>query len=276
MKKILYSVTALLGLYLAGCSEADNLAGGGDTQPVVTIYSYDVPADADADATVNLRFIPNVVCDKFYVLTEQKADKDAFIASNGEDAYADRVVAQGVQYPAGPADYLNENLPGDYTITAVGVSASGGKGKSVEFVFNGIAWQLVGTASYYEDASFSSAINGIPAEWYVSTNLETPIYKLGDYYGALGVHGYNIKLSWDNTTGALTFYTGAESPTAGYWRLPTPYNNTTYGAYFAEVDLNPAYTYYDSDNGKVAINFRRVVSAGSFNGWYYMYIELPQ
>jgi hypothetical protein len=273
MKKILYSLAILLGLSLAGCSEADNLAGDGDTLPAVTIYSYDIPAGADPDATVNLRFIPNLVCDKFYVLIEKKADKDAFIATNGESAYADRVVAQGTQYPVAPKDYLDETLAGAYAITAVGVSGSGEKGAPVEFVFNGIEWSLVGTAYYYEDASFTAtAIDGIPANWYVSTNLETTRYKLEDYYGDLGAHGYTMKLSWDDT-GALTFYSGQASPTANMWLLPTPYTNATYGAMYADVDLDPDYTYYDE--GVVYINFRRRVDAGTFAGWYYMYIELP-
>lgn len=275
MKKLLYSLILLAGgLYFTGCQEVDNLAGGGDTQPAVTIYSYDIPADADPDATVNLRFIPNLVCDKFYVLIEKKADKDAFITSNGEAAYVEKVVAQGTQYPVQATDYLNENLPGVYAITAVGVSAGGEKGKPFEFIFNGIEWINQGTAYYYEEASFSAAINGIPANWYKSGNLETPRYKLEDYYGALDAHGYNIKLSWD-AEGAITFYTGAASPNAGLWMLPTPYNNATYGAMFAEVDLDPTYTYYDSDNKLVVINFRRAVSAGAFSGWFDMYIELP-
>jgi hypothetical protein len=275
MKKLLYSLAALLGIYAMGCSEVDNLAGGGETQPVVTIYSYDVPVDADPDATVNLRFIPNTVCDKFYVLVEKKADKDAFIASNGDAAYLDKVVAQGAQYPAEAADYLNENLPGVYAITAVGVSAGGEKGKPFEFIFNGVEFQLLGTAYYYEPASFGATdIVAAPAEWYVSTNLETPIYKLNDYYGSLGAHGYNLKLNWD-ATGTITFYTGAASPTAGFWRLPTPYNNPTYGAMFAEVDLDPDYTYYDDSQGMVVINYRRVVAAGPFAGWFDMFIVLP-
>jgi hypothetical protein len=274
MKKFLYSFAALLGFYLVGCSEVDNLAGGGDTQPAVTIYSYDTPADTDPDATVNLRFIPNTVCDKFYVLADKKADKDAFIASSGDAAYADKVVSQGTQYPAQVTDYLNESLAGDYVITAVGVSAGGEKGNPVEFIFNGIEWQLVGTAHYSEEALFTATpIEGVPAQWYVSVNLATPQYKLEDYYGALGAHGYNMKLNWD-ATGALTFYTGAASPTEGMWRLPTPYNHATYGAMFAEVDLDPEYSLYE--DGVVFINFRRAVSAGTFAGWVYMYIELPE
>jgi hypothetical protein len=271
MKNLVYSFAVLLGFYLAGCSKADNLSGGAETQPVVTVYSYDVPADADPDVTVNLRFIPNTVCDKFYVLVEKKADKDAFVKSNGEAAYADKVVAQGAQYPAEITDYFNASLPGNYTITAVPVSAGGEKGKSAEFVFNGFDFQLVGTA-YYSDGAFTP-VSSAPAQWYV-LNLETPIYKLAVTISAWNNYRRIIKLNWDSK-GALTFYNGEKSTRDGYWMFPTPYTHATYGAYWQEVDLNPKNSYYDKTANVIYMNTRRVVSAGAFTGWYPVVIALP-
>jgi hypothetical protein len=185
MKKLLYSLIALSG-YLMGCSEADNLAGSGDTQPVITLYSYDAPADADPESTVNLRFIPNLVCDKFYVLVEKKTDKDAFVGSSGEAAYADRVIAQGTQYPAIAKDYVNDNLPGVYAITAIPVSAGGEKGKQVEFIFNGVEYVAVGAGTFT-----SNDVYGETYEVEIDRAVPNPnLYRARNLYA----DGYNIKI----------------------------------------------------------------------------------
>jgi hypothetical protein len=274
MKKIIYSFAVLLAICFSGCEETDNLSEAGEKGPLVTIYSYTIPAGKDADATVNLRFRPNSDCAKFYVLIEKKADKDTFMASHDSIEYAAKVVASGKEYPAQDLDYLDESLAATYAITAVGVSTDGAKGRPVEFIFNGIEWGLIGNAIYTDP--FSAALTNVPVKWYKSTNLATPIYKLEDRFAALGPggEGYNIKLTWD-ANGKITFLSGQQSPRAGFWMLETPFTHATYGAYWEEVDLDPEYTYYDADNNYIQIEYRRVVSAGTFAGWYDIIIELP-
>ena len=281
MKKIVYSFIVLLAFCLTGCDEVDNLANNGESGPIVSIYEYAAPAGTDADATVNLRFIPNGVCAKFYVLIEKKADKDAFMGTNNEEAYAARVVEKGQEYPAEAFDYLNENLAATYAITAVGVSGNGTKGKAKELIFNGVEWKLIGNAIYTDPvvAVLYGAANDyadVPVKWYESTNLEKVVYKLEGRFDALGSSyaGSNIKLNWDGT-GKITFHTGVVSPTSGMWRLDTPFMHATYGAIWQEVDLDPDFTYYDATDNMITINFRRAVSLGTFAGWYDMYIELP-
>ncbi|MDR1369196.1 MAG: hypothetical protein LBJ72_03560 [Dysgonamonadaceae bacterium] len=279
MKKIIYSFTALLLLCLGGCEETNNLAGGGVSEPHVTIYSYTIPAGTDADATVNLRFMPNQACAEFYVLVEKKADKDAFLAKNDEREYAARVVELGQKYPAKDLDYLNETLAATYAITAVGVSQSGTKGNSVEYIFNGVEWSLVGNVIYSDpviNVLYGIDYLDVPVKWYVSANLEKPIYKLEGRFDSLDPDfvGSNIKLSWDDT-GKITFLSGVTSPTNGMWRLETPFLHPTYGAIWQEVDLNTTLTYYNATSKLVNIYFRRAVSAGTFAGWYDMTIKLP-
>ncbi|MDR3134016.1 MAG: hypothetical protein LBU42_08375 [Prevotellaceae bacterium] len=186
MKKLVYSFAALLGFYLVGCSEVDNLAGDGETQPVVTLYSYDAPANTDPEATVNLRFIPNTVCDKFYVQIEKKADKDAFINNSGEAAYIDKVVSQGTQYPAEITDYLNSNLPGVYAITAVPLSAGGEKGKPAEFIFNGVEWTAVGAGTFT-----SNDVLGKTYSVEIERAVPSPnLYRVRNLYA----NGFHIKI----------------------------------------------------------------------------------
>ncbi|MDL2322992.1 hypothetical protein LJC52_03300 [Bacteroidales bacterium OttesenSCG-928-A17] len=281
MKKIIYSFVVLLAFCLSGCEEVDNLSNSGESRPVVTLYNYAVPAGADADATVNLRLVPNQACAEFCLLVEKKVDKDAFIAENGEDAYAARVVEKGQKYPAETLDYLNEQLGDTYVITVVAIGKNGAVGVSKELVFYGINWVLKGNA-IYSDPSVAvifgpnySYVN-VPVKWYESANLKEKLYKLGGRFDSLSPNfaGYNIKLNWDET-GEITFHSGVESTTPGMWWLDTPFTNSTYGAIWQDVDLDPAYTYYDAESKTVVINFRRAVSAGSFAGWYDMIIELP-
>ena len=281
MKKIVYSFVVLLAFCLSGCNEVDNLASSGESGPLVTIYEYTVPAGTDADATVNLRFMPNEACAEFYVLVEKKADKDAFMATNNEEAYVARVVEKGQKYPAKDLDYLNEDLAATYAITAVGVSGNGAKGKASEVIFNGVEWKLVGNAIYTDPVVavlYGEAYDyaNVPVKWYESANLEKVVYKLEGRFDALDPDfaGSNIKLNWDGI-GKITFHSGITSPTAGMWRLDSPFEHATYGAIWQEVDLDPDYTFYDAASKTVIINFRRAVSAGTFAGWYDMIIELP-
>jgi hypothetical protein len=270
MKKILYSFAVLLAL-LNACS-VDDLSDTGEKGPLVTIFSYAAPDGADEDATANLRFVPNGDAAEFYVLVERKDDKDAFLASHAESEYVDRVIASGTKYSK-DADYLDETLAATYAITAVGVSANGTKGRPVEFIFNGVEWKLLGEAIYTDP--FSATLTNVPVKWYVSTNQPTPIYKLENRFAALGVSGYNVKLNWDEATGAITFYSGAASSRSGFWDLETPFTHSTYGAYYEEVDLDPGYTFYDAAHNFIQLEYRRVVAAGTFSGWYDILIYLP-
>lgn len=282
MKSKIYQlfIAFLVFGFMVSCTEEWGTLPGNDPAPVVTIFSYNAPADKDPDATANLRFAPNSQCDKFYVLIELKTDKEAFMATHDEAAYAERVVSNGTQYPAQSVDLLNDALANVYAITAVGVTANGTKGKPSEFVFNGIIWELIGTA-YYTDERTSwsyttvAAPTHIPAKWYKSTNQPELRYKLVAILPSWNNYEQVIKLNWDATTGGLKFFNGQVSPANGYWDLPTPFVHPTYGAMWTEVDLSPDYTGYDPDDNSIYMDTRMRVSAGVFNTWRGIYIELP-
>lgn len=146
-------IVAVCAFALAACSEDEGTDPGHDGGPVVTIYSYDAPSDYDPDVTESLRIVPNGKVDKMYVYTELKADKDAFIASNGEAAYNDRVIELGQQFDGGEVQELNiENLRGLHATTVVAVAANGAKHAS-ENLFKGIIWVDAGKAYIVENVA---------------------------------------------------------------------------------------------------------------------------
>jgi hypothetical protein len=236
MKKILYSLTILLGLSLIGCSEADNLAGNGDTSPTVVIYSYDAPADKDKDATANLRFVPNMVCEKFYVLVEKKTERDIFVNNYGHPAYAQKVVTNGVQYPAQTSDIIFENLAGEYSITAVGVNKNGEIGKAFDITFIGIEWIAAGTADINSD--WAGDIATVPVERRVGTN----IYRLVSPYWYLEPaycpnEGYHVMFEVDANYDAVYLYPSniGEEASNGSWFLVCSGYENDYGCSFTNT-----------------------------------------
>ena len=141
MKKYIYIfAAAVVSLSLASCVEELGTTPGNDSQPVVTVYSYNPSAEYDGDTDQRVRFVSNGKVEKAYFLIDKKADKDALIASQGEAAYMDKVVSQGQQinFTDGIFEAMATNMPGAYDISAVAISGSDRTLRSV--TFNGIAW----------------------------------------------------------------------------------------------------------------------------------------
>ena len=271
MKKILYSFALLAaGLWLSSCTEVDNLGANGDTVPVVTIYSYEIPEGMDEDNTANLRYVPNLVCDHFFILIEKKVNKDAFIAANGIDAYVARVVAEGTRYD-GVTELIKDAVGGTFAVTGVGVSGNM-IGKPTEFIFNGVEWGLVGAALYSTPAAshalFSTpAVNNQPGNWYKSVNLDEVRYKLEvTMPDSWNNYVQVIKLNWDDE-GELTFYNGRSGLLPTGWFLPTGFTIDVHGRVWVEVDRDPGYSGYNSGSNIVVMDGRYAVAAGGLGGW---------
>lgn len=140
-KSLLYIALALLATATVGCEEADNGAAN-DTLPVVTIYDNWEPEEAyDTDVDCPLRIIPNAVAESCYVLPELIADKEAYIAAQGEDAYLQHVIDNGTKFDETLEEVFTD-LKGDYAITIVAVA--GNQRQAYEYVFNGVVWLPAG------------------------------------------------------------------------------------------------------------------------------------
>lgn len=197
MKKcILYTLWAAVSvLALAACSDEEGTDPGTDGAPVVTIYKYSPVAPYNSDEDITLRFATNGKVRELYYFAEKKADKDAFIATNGEQAYADRVVSEGSK-----AADLGENpdyettltgMQGLYAITAVAVGHNNAR-RAYEADFLGLQWEDV-VSGTYEFASNLVTKYGFPAS--VPTMLQIcttddTLYRFKDVFG----EGSSMKL----------------------------------------------------------------------------------
>lgn len=139
MKRYLYSLLiAAAAVATVACSEDEGTTPGSDAAPMVTIYTYDAPSGYNADESLTVRPCPNSRVDAMYILAELKADKEAYVTANGEDAYNRRVVAEGDPVEAGE-DVVLSGLQGLYAITVVAVD-SAERCYGFETSFKGILW----------------------------------------------------------------------------------------------------------------------------------------
>jgi hypothetical protein len=220
MKKILYTLTVLFGLGLIiSCSEADNLAGDGDVSPKVTIYSYKVPAGKDPDATVNVRFVPNSLCEKFYVLIEKKTERDIFVNNYGRPAYAKKVVENGNQYAAQILEMVNDTLAGVFSITAVGMNKNGETGEAFDFTFVGLEWRNVATGTYHFFNTSRIGISSNPTVLQVCTT-DDKLYRFKNVFA----NNYHLKINLLDITSSDSY------GTYRFFRVPVTATPFTYNS----------------------------------------------
>lgn len=142
MKRYIYILAAaLLGFSFTSCEENLGTEPGNDKLPAVVVYKYAPSSEYDSDTDQRVRFVSNGKVSKAAYLVEKVADKDAFIASQGESAYAEKVLSQGtaISFSAdGVAETVVTGMTGDYAITA---AASDGSQTTMRAAnFSGIAW----------------------------------------------------------------------------------------------------------------------------------------
>ena len=179
LKKYLFAFLAVAGLAaLAACSDDEGMEPGNDSSPVVTVYTYSAPDGYDSDITTFLRVVPNNQVKHIYVLTEPRDDKNSYVASNGEQAYIDRVVSEGKEYEGKSQDLIISDLVGYYTTTIVAVGANGAR-CSKESVFKGIEWVDGGQALVSEN------IAGLSGTVKVQRQSDTNIFRVVGLYSQL-------------------------------------------------------------------------------------------
>jgi len=141
MKKYSYILAAvLLGFSFTSCQENLGSEPGNDKLPAVVVYKYAPSSEYDSDTDQRVRFVSNDKVTKATYLVEKVADKDAFIASQGESAYAEKVLSQGtaISFSNGVAETVVTGMAGDYAITAAASDGSNTTMRSVKF--SGIPW----------------------------------------------------------------------------------------------------------------------------------------
>lgn len=199
MKKILYSLIAVLAFTAMSCEEAKTGENAVDPNPTVTLYEMALPDGANPDLSCKLRLAPNAQTKEMYILQELKKTKDAEIEANGEKAYIEKVIAKGKKYEVKDQDILFEELKGLFSISVVCVK--GNKKSMKEYVFDGVAW-----VDYAEGifASFSmSGATGLPianCQWPATMQKADgkDLYRIKDTYAPFsGVEGKHWPFFWD-------------------------------------------------------------------------------
>lgn len=151
MKKYIYSLFAVLlaTATMTSCTEEEGTVPGNDSKPNVVMYTYKAtkPYNEDNDIAVRLAF--NNKVEEAYYLAEKATEKEAHIASLGEEGYMDYVVSNGTKVAdvTADADLTLTGMYGKYAITAVAVSGNQKAAATTEFT--GLEWEDVVTGTYY-------------------------------------------------------------------------------------------------------------------------------
>ena len=273
--KYLFGLIALVpAVFMASCSAEEGTEPGNDSNPVVTMYSYTAPEGYNPDQTAYVRVVPNNKVSKIYVLTELKADKEAFVAQSGAEAYVQRVVSQGTAYAAETQELVIEDLQGAYTITAVAEAANGAR-TAAEVNYKGIKWVEAGPAWVQEN------IAGLRGYVNVMRHDDENVFRVVGLYTQLDpdlgdpeetfdfvFNGENL-VEFNNSNAPFVIVgVGERNGTAGDWH--GYYNIGSYASYCYPETL------YDGDY-PVAVAHMLVLNnaTGSLytNGYIYMWMD---
>lgn len=223
MKKYFSLFLVALGLMaFTACSTEEGTNPGNDSKPVVTIYQYTPESKYNSDEDVKVRFAANSVATEFYYLVEKNADKQAFIASSGEEAYTKKVVENGTKVTVGETDFETTitGMPGEYAITVAAVAADGSK-FATESIFYGLAWNDVEAGTYNFGVLGSKGLQPVRTILQVCDSDET-LYRFKDIYGP----GKSLKIQ------ALPDYKSKDEYGAFViCRVPNQNTGLTYGSY---------------------------------------------
>ena len=229
MKKnlFIYVLLFLLGgvATFTSCTVDEGTEPGNDSEPSILIYQYAASRPNNPDNDVVLRFATNSKTESAYYLVEPTETKEANVASMGEEGYKDYVVSEGIKIEGASGsttvDVVVTDLYGEYTITAVAVSAK--TKTSSETTFTGLDWNDVVSGTYYFDLgkNFIGVESAATVLQVCTTNPD--LYRFKDVFG----EGYSMKIN-------LIDYTGSDdNGTYRFFRIPAADTPFTYGNYGA-------------------------------------------
>ncbi|MBE6340882.1 MAG: hypothetical protein E7069_09130 [Bacteroidales bacterium] len=227
MKKFSYiSLAALLFTAIfTACEEEEGTAPGNDSEPIVTLYSFD-PSEYkktdneyyNADNDLMVRVAANNKASEIYYLAELTSSVDAYTSANGASAYYDKVISEGNKVDVAPAetgDVFITDMRGQNTITFVAVNGS--KKNASVLSFFGYTWNTLSKGTYTYSVKASTGVFGLKNDS-VNTNIkkvETELqvsaddpqaYRFKDLWGN-GKHMYINKTEYtdEDEDGAYTF-----------------------------------------------------------------------
>ena len=285
MKKKLFTyLLALVSMAtFTACTEEAGTEPGGDSQPSVVLYQYTISASEsnyNADNDTHLRVAVNNQVSNIYYLTEPTETHDAYIESNGEDAYRQYVVDNGTQATAtdGVADIYVTGLFGAHTITVVGMGLNNAL-CSADVTFFGYTWNTLATGSVVAallDGTFDFTI--MPGFTLQQRDDDPTIYRIPNLYG----NGYHLIIQAqgepETETGDFFQQEGVSYQTATLQTLGTPYSYGDYGqislADYATYAGNQNYLYYNRlyANNYLYIQSIYTVSAGYLTQGYVQFM----
>jgi len=211
------SVTAI-----SACTEDEGTEPGNDPNPIITIYQYTPSKPYNVDNDIVLRFAANNKTSDAYYLAEKTADKDAYIASNGEKSYMDYVISNGTKLSGisgeSNIDITLTDLYGAYTITAVAVGKD--SKTSSEATFTGLDWTNVANGTYYFFNSDNIGTISNPTVLQVCTT-DPNLYRFKDVFGT----GYHLKIN------LIDYNNSDDGGKYQFFRVPATETSFTYGDY---------------------------------------------
>jgi hypothetical protein len=250
MKKIFSLALLVCGaLLLNACKVTQGTEPGNDSNPALSIYPL-LPGDLNPDTTFSFRVAANNKVSKIYVLV------------GSAEAEAATVKSQGTAYPGQlHTEIIMENMSGSLVASVVGEDASGNLTDVGTASF--VGYDLIGTATIEIAPALTAAFGGpglTTAEVYRSSGDPHDLKLTGPIDAAS-----SIKLRYADD-GSLTITN--KEPAGSLSGIPSGFLHATYGMWYLDVDEDPEYTWYDEESQVLNLNFRRIVSAGSFSGWY--------
>lgn len=191
MKKYLLTLMLAPVAMLWSCNADEGTDPGHDSEPNVVVYSYSPESSKglNPDNDVTVRFSTNSATTALYYLVEPEADVEAELKANGEDAYAQKVIANGTKIEVKGAETKDVDLTGiygNYTITAV--ATNGGAFAMGSVAFQGLDWSDVASGSFLFNQAFL-ADEGTECTLQVC-KTDASLYRLKDAFG----EGYHMKV----------------------------------------------------------------------------------
>ena len=207
---------------ITSCTVEEGTVPGNDKEPNVVVYSYTAKKPYNEDNDVTLRLAFNNKVESAYYLAEKASEKEAKVATMGEEGYMDYVVSNGtkINEVASNTDLTLTDMYGKYAITVVAVN--GNKKASAVTEFTGLEWEDVVTGTYRFGVIPSVTGESRATTLQVCTTDNT-LYRFKDVFGQDSHMKFQL----------LPDYTGTDADGAyTYFRVPatdTPFTYSSYG-----------------------------------------------
>ena len=207
---------------ITSCTVEEGTVPGNDKEPNVVVYSYTAKKPYNEDNDVALRLAFNNKVESAYYLAEKASEKEAKVATMGEEGYMDYVVSNGtkINEVASNTDLTLTEMYGKYAITVVAVN--GNKKASAVTEFTGLEWEDVVTGTYRFGVIPSVTGESRATTLQVCTTDNT-LYRFKDVFGQDSHMKFQL----------LPDYTGTDADGAyTYFRVPatdTPFTYSSYG-----------------------------------------------